>query len=305
MTTPGGPMGSAGGSRAAGTGGAGPVRVAGGVPPAGRRWRLAGNLGFLFDGVEWAARPAAARDAGLRFVEFPWPPDPDGLAVALAAAGVRPVLVNVAAGDLAAGDRGFGHLPGRVGEWRDALDAALAFAVRTGCPILNVLAGIAQPDRAGSGSPDRVGGGPVGEQRRCLSANLRWAGPRAAAVGVRLVVEACNATDSPGYLAPRVADVVELLDAAGTPEVGVQVDTYHCGMSGDDPVEWVRRLGARLGHVQLADHPGRHEPGTGRLDLAGVLAALRETGYAGAVGLEYVPDGVPVSEVVRQAEGLG
>jgi hydroxypyruvate isomerase len=170
---------------------------------------------------------------------------------------------------------------------------------------VDVLAGIAQPDRAGSGSLERVGGGPVGEQRRCLSGNLRWAGPRAAAVGVRLVVEACNATDSPGYLVPRVADVVELLDAAGTPEVGVQVDTYHCGRSGDDPVEWVRRLGARLGHVQLADHPGRHEPGTGRLDLAGVLAALRETGYAGAVGLEYVPDGVPVSEVVRQVEGLG
>jgi hydroxypyruvate isomerase len=257
-----------------------------------RRWRLAGNLGFLFPGLAWAERPAAARDAGLGFVEFPWPPDPAAVAAAVRAAGVRPVLVNVAAGDLAAGDRGFGHLPGRVGEWRDALDAALAYAVEVGCPTVNVLAGIAGP------------GTPIGEQRRCLVGNLAWAAPRARAAGVRLVVEAVNATDSPGYLAPRIADVVELLDGAGTPGVGVQLDTYHCAVAGDDPAWWVRRLGSRLGHVQLADHPGRHEPGTGRLDLAGVLAALRDTGYAGAVGLEYLPSGATLSDVVRRVAGM-
>ena len=250
-------------------------------------WRLAGNLNLLFGGMPWEERPAAARDAGFRYVEFPWPPDPGAVEAALRAAAVRPVLVNVAAGDIAAGDRGFGHRPERVEEWRRALDHALAFATRTGCPTLNVLAGIARPDRPGE------------EQRECLAGNLRWAVPRARAAGVRLVVEAVNDTDSPGYLVPRVGDVLALVEAAGTPEVLVQLDTYHCGVVGDDPVAWVRRLGRRLGHVQVADHPGRHEPGTGRLDLRGVLAALEETGYDRAVGLEYVPSGRPVAEVVR------
>jgi hydroxypyruvate isomerase len=234
--------------------------------------RFAGNLAFLFPDLPWTDRPAAARAAGLAAVEFPWPPDPAALAAAVRRAGVDAVLCNVDAGDLAAGDRGYAHDPARRPAWRQALDLALRFAGRTGCPTLNVLAGRALP------------GVPAAAQHGTLLDNLAWAGPRARDAGVRLVVEAVNDVDSPGYLHPRTAGV-----AAALPEVGVQLDTYHAAVMGEDPAVAAKALGPRLGHVQLGDHPGRHEPGTGALDFGGLFAALREIDYRGAVGLEYHP----------------
>ncbi|MFL6077898.1 MAG: hydroxypyruvate isomerase family protein [Mycobacteriales bacterium] len=234
--------------------------------------RVAGNLAFLFPDLPWPDRPAAARAAGLAAVEFPWPPDPDALAAAVGRAGVAVVLCNVDAGDLAAGDRGYAHDPARRPAWRQALDRALRFAERTGCPTLNVLAGRALP------------GVPAAAQRETLLDNLAWAGPRARDAGVRLVVEAVNDVDSPGYLYPRTADV-----AAALPEVGVQLDTYHAAVMGEDPATAVRALGPRLGHVQLGDHPGRHEPGTGAIDFVALFAALTGIGYRGGVGLECHP----------------
>lgn len=252
--------------------------------------RLAANLGFLFTDLPWADRPAAARDAGFGEVEFAWPGDPELVAAAVARAGVRVALVNMPAGDLSAGHRGFGNDPARRGQWRDGLDRALRYAGRLGCPTVNVLAGTWLPGLARAA------------QLRCLAGNLVWAADRAAVAGVRLVVEPINALDIPGYLLPGVPDVRWLLDSAGLAAVGVQLDTYHCARQRDDPARWIRRLGPRLGHVQLADHPGRHEPGSGSLPMAAILAALREIDYPGAIGLEYLP--TPGSDPAAVAAAL-
>lgn len=239
--------------------------------------RVAANLGFLFTELAWQDRPFAARDAGFAEVEFAWPEEPELAAAAVSRAGVRVALLNMPAGDLAAGERGFGNDPRRRAEWRAALDRALSLAGRLSCPTVNVLAG----NWCAGIAPDT--------QLRCLAGNLEWAARRAGAAGVRLVVEPVNALDIPSYLLPRVGDVVALLDRVGEPGIGVQLDTYHCARHADDPVHWIGLLGPRLGHVQLADHPGRHEPGSATLPIPAILRALHETGYAGAVGLEYEP----------------
>jgi hydroxypyruvate isomerase len=259
---------------------------------------VAANLAFLFTDVPWQRRPGRARDTGFDAVEFPWPPEPDRLAEAVRRAGVGVVLLNMPAGDLAAGERGFGNDPDRVGEWRKDLDQALRLAVRLGCPAVNVLAGT---ELAGQGRKTQVD---------CLARNLRWGAQRAADSGVRLVVEPINGQDIPGYLLPRMADLVAWLQRHGLSDaVGVQLDTYHLGMAGEDPVTWIYRLGPGLGHVQLADHPGRHEPGTGSLPMPAILAALAESGYQGAVGLEYRPtpgsDPATVAAAVRKGSAAG
>ncbi|MGH3662982.1 MAG: hydroxypyruvate isomerase family protein [Micromonosporaceae bacterium] len=254
--------------------------------------QVAANLGFLFTDRPWTERPAAAAAAGLHAVEFPWPPDPAPLATAVAAAGVGVALVNMPAGDLAAGERGHGNDPARVEQWRGDFERALAYASgisRQAPPLVNVLAGNRRP------------GLPVEAQRECLVDNLRWAAPRAAAAGTRLVVEPINSLDIPEYLCPRTTDVTAVLDQVGEPGIGVQLDTYHCAAMGEDPAATVAALGPRLGHVQLADHPGRHEPGSGDLDIAAILATLRDSGYAGSLGLEYVPllqSAASVTEVI-------
>lgn len=256
--------------------------------------RVAANLAFLFTDVPWPQRPGRARDAGFTEVEFPWPPEPNHLAEAVEQAGVGVALLNMPAGDLDAGERGFGNDPDRVPEWREALDRALRLAVRLGSPTVNVLAGT---DRSGQGRKTQLD---------CLAHNLRWGARRAAVCGVRLVVEPINGQDIPGYLLPRIADLVAWLDRHGLADaVGVQLDTYHLGMAGEDAVAWIGALGPRLGHVQLADHPGRHEPGTGSLPMPAILSALADSGYQGAVGLEYRPtsgsDPAVLAAAVRQA----
>lgn len=255
--------------------------------------RVAANLAFLFTDVPWPQRPGQARDAGFTEVEFPWPPEPDRLAEAVKRAGVGVALLNMPAGDLDAGERGFSNDPDRVAQWREALEAALRLAGRLACPTVNVLAGT---DRPGQGRKTQLD---------CLAQNLRWGAQRAADCGVRLVVEPINGQDIPGYLLPRMADLVAWLARHGLSDaVGVQLDTYHLGMAGEDAVAWIKALGPRLGHVQLADHPGRHEPGTGSLPMPAILGALAGTGYQGAVGLEYRStsgsDPAVVAAAVRQ-----
>jgi hydroxypyruvate isomerase len=254
--------------------------------------RLAANLAFLFTDLPWSQRPAAARDAEFDAVEFPWPDDPDEMSEAVGRAGIGVALLNMPAGDLAAGERGFGNDLDRRDEWRDGLDRTLRLATRLDCATVNALAGTWRP------GVDREA------QTRCLADNLAWGFERAATAGVRLVVEPINSRDIPDYLLPRVADLLALLDGLGlsTPP-GVQLDTYHFAAEGQDPVKWIHALGPRIGHVQLADHPGRHEPGSGSLPIPAILGALAETGYRGSIGLEYVPtpgsDPATVAAAVR------
>lgn len=239
--------------------------------------RLAANVAWLFTEHPWLDRFEAARDAGFAMVEFPWPDDPAATADAVRAAGVRVAMLNAPAGDLAAGERGWPNDPARVDEWRSALADAIELATDLRCPSVNVLAG------------NSVAGVSRDEQLGCLEENLRWALPRAADAGVTLVTELLNRQENPDYLLVSLDEAEPLLARLAPLGWRLQLDTYHLGLTVPDVAAAIRRAGSRIGHVQVADIPGRNEPGTGALDWEAIADALDDADYAGSIGLEYRP----------------
>jgi hydroxypyruvate isomerase len=239
--------------------------------------RLAANVAWLFTEHPWVDRFGAARQAGFAAVEFPWPAEPDATAAAIRGAGIGVALLNMDAGDLAAGARGWPNDPGRVEEWRRALEAALDLAATVGCRSVNVLAG------------NRLAGAGDGEQRACLEANLRWALPRAADAGVTLVTEMLNRRENPDYLIASLDETEPLRERLAPLGWRLQYDTWHLALTERDVPAAIRRAGGHIGHVQVADVPGRHEPGSGSLDWRAIGAALDAVGYEGPIGLEYRP----------------
>jgi hydroxypyruvate isomerase len=239
--------------------------------------RFAANLAWLFTEHPWLDRFAAARDAGFAAVEFPWPDDPGATAEAVRAAGLRVALLNAPAGDLEAGERGWPNDPRRVDEWRDAFASALELAVDLACPTINVLGG------------NRVPHASEVDQLACLEANLRWALDEAGPAGVAVVTELLNRRENPDYLLGTLDDAEPLLEPLAPLGWRLQFDTWHLGQTDADVAGAIRRAAGRIGHVQVADVPGRHEPGTGSLDWVAIAAALRDVGYRGAIGLEYRP----------------
>jgi hydroxypyruvate isomerase len=240
--------------------------------------RLAANVAWLFADHPWLDRFAAARDAGFAAVEFPWPDDRAATADAVRAAGLRIAMLNMPAGDLAAGERGWTNDPARIDLWRDAFDEALRLATELWCPTVNVLAG------------NRVDA-PLDDQLACLEDNLRWALPRAVGRGVTLVTELLNRPENPDYLLVKLDDVDPLLERLAPLGWRLQLDTWHLGLTEPDVPAAIRRAGRRIGHVQVADVPGRHEPGTGNLDWDAITAALADAAYRGPIGLEFIPTG--------------
>ena len=239
--------------------------------------RFAANVAWLFTDLPWLDRFAAAREAGFAAVEFPWPDDPRATADAVNAAGLRVALLNMPAGDLAAGERGWPNDPARVDEWRDGFTEALSFADDVGCAAINVLAG------------NRVAHASEAEQLACLHENLRWAVDRASAAGATVVTELLNRQENPGYLLVSLDDAEPLLGRLAPIGWRLQLDTYHVALTEADVSAAIRRAGPDIGHVQIADVPGRHEPGTGDLDWFAISGVLGEVGYDGAIGLEYRP----------------
>jgi hydroxypyruvate isomerase len=239
--------------------------------------RAAANVAWLFTELPWKDRFAAARRAGFSQVEFPWPDDPATTAGAVHATGLRVALLNMDAGDLAAGERGWPNDPSRVEEWRTGFADALALARDVGCRAINVLAGNA------------VRGAGVDAQLACFEHNLRWALPLAADDGVALVTELLNRPENPAYLLATLDDAEPLLRTLAPLGWKLQLDTWHLALTVADVPAAIRRAAPHVGHVQVADVPGRHEPGTGSLDWAAIGEALR--GYDGPIGLEYVPSG--------------
>lgn len=242
------------------------------------RWDV--NCSILLTELPLLQRPRAAREAGFDAIELWWPfdtavptdRDVAALVAAVREAGVRLVALNAYGGDLAAGERGLVSVPGREAEFRDNLDVAVGLLQELGCPTLHVL-----PGRGGD--------------RELALGQLALAVARAGTVGATVVLEALSGID--GYPLRTAADVLRVLDrlAAAGATAKLLCDVYHLTVNGDDPVAVIRGNADRIGHVQVADAPGRHQPGTGTLDLAGVLGALADVGYAGWVGLEYVPLG--------------
>lgn len=241
------------------------------------------HLSMLFTELPLLERPQAARDAGFDAVECWWPfgavsvpPDADveAFVSAITDAGVRLVSLNFFAGDMTAGDSGLVSWPGRESELADSVEVALDIGRRLGTRRFNALYG------------NRLDGVAPQEQDDVAAETLDRLARRVGEFGGRIVLEALSGR--PAYPLTTTADAVAVLDRVGRPELTLLTDLYHRAVVGD--LDTVAEYAARTGHVQLADAPGRHEPGSGTTDLDRWLAALEAAGYEGHVGLEYLPN---------------
>jgi hydroxypyruvate isomerase len=241
---------------------------------------LAANLSLLFPQIPFMDRFAAAARAGFRHVEYQFP-YAFGAAAEVAArardAGVEVVLHNLPAGDASRGDRGIACLPARVAEFREGVERAIDYARAAGCPRLNALAGIAPVDTA----PELL--------FETLVENLRYAAARLAAAGMTLLTEPVNPRTVPGFFLNTSRQGIETIEAAGAPNLMLQYDIFHMQIVEGDLARTIERLLPKIGHMQLADVPDRHEPGTGEINFDFLLPHIDRLGYRGWIGCEYIP----------------
>jgi hydroxypyruvate isomerase len=240
--------------------------------------RLAANVSTLFPEVGFLERFAAAAAAGFKAVEyqFPYQWKAEDIAARVRAAGLQVVLHNLPAGDFARGERGIAALPGREREFREGVERAIDYARAVNCPRLNCLAGLAPVDR---------------EHFAVLVDNVRFAARTLGAAGLSLTLEAINTRTVPGFFLSRSAQALDVLNAAGEGNAFLQYDFFHMQIMEGDLAQTVERLLPRIGHIQLADVPGRHEPGSGEINFDFLLRHLDTLGYSGWVGCEYNPQG--------------
>ncbi|GAB3856933.1 TIM barrel protein [Nocardioides maradonensis] len=241
------------------------------------------NCSILFTELPLLERPAAAKAAGFDGVEFWWPfadavpsdAEVDAFVAAIEDAGVQLVGLNFAAGDMPAGDRGLVSWPERSAEFRANIDVTVGIGERLGCRAFNALYG------------NRVEGVVAAAQDELGAENLALAARAAARIGGTVLVEPVSGAER--YPLLTAADALAVIDRAGEPNIGLLADLYHLAVNGDDVDAVIAAHADRVAHVQIADAPGRNEPGTGSLPLDRQLAALEAGGYAGWVGLEYKP----------------
>jgi len=239
------------------------------------------NLTLLFNEVSFLDRFRKAADAGFRAVEFqfPYAYTIDDIADRLDRCGLELVLHNLPAGDWQGGDRGIACLPDRIGEFQDGVGRAIEYATALGCRRLNCLAGVAPQ------------GAPNDRLRDTLVENLRFAAHSMAEAGVALLIEPLNTRDTPGFFLRTATQAADIIRHARCDNLHLQFDVYHMHiMEGDVAASLARHL-PQVAHVQIADAPGRHQPGTGEINYGAVFKVLEEGTYRHWVGCEYVPLG--------------
>ena len=239
----------------------------------------AANLSMLFTELPFMERFAAARAAGFDAVEylFPYAYPKEELAAQLQRHQLTQVLHNLPAGDWEAGERGIACHPDRVGEFREGVVLAIAYARALGCTQLNCLAG-------------KLPEGVAREHAHITFVNnLRYAAAQLKAAGLRLLIEPINHYDIPGFFLTRTEQALAIVEETGADNLFVQYDIYHAQrMEGELGATLQKHL-PRIGHIQLADNPGRNEPGTGEINFRWLLAHIDALGYQGAIGCEYKP----------------
>ena len=243
--------------------------------------KFAANLTMLFNEVPFLDRFDRAAQAGFDAVEFlfPYAYPVAEIQARLKANDLTLVLHNLPAGDWDAGERGIACLPDRVDEFRRSVTRAIEFGTALGVPQVNCLAGKVPP-----GASDAA-------LRETFVSNLRYAAAELKRVGLRLLVEPINTFDIPDFYLSRTAQAIAILDEVDADNLFVQYDIYHAQrMEGELAATLTKHLG-RIGHIQLADNPGRNEPGTGEINDPFLLAHLDRIGYPGWVGCEYNPVG--------------
>jgi hydroxypyruvate isomerase len=241
--------------------------------------KFAANLTMLFNEFDFMDRIGAAAAAGFKGVEylFPYPYTKEQLVDALGTHQLVQVLHNLPAGDWSAGERGIAVLPDRVGEFQDGVGAAIDYATALGCKQVNCLAGIAPQGVA----PDKV--------HETLVSNLRFAAGKLKQAGIRLLIEPCNTRDIPGFYLNRSAQALAIIAEVGSDNLGLQYDIYHMQIMEGDLAPTIQRNLKSIPHMQLADNPGRNEPGTGEINYPFLFAFIDKLGYEGWIGCEYKP----------------
>ncbi|NVK43710.1 MAG: hydroxypyruvate isomerase [Oceanospirillaceae bacterium] len=241
--------------------------------------RFCANLSMLFTEYDFLDRFEAAARAGFEGVEylFPYDYEPDEIRAKLDANSLTQVLFNLPAGDWAGGERGIACHPDRIEEFRAGVDKAIAYAKVLGNTQVNCLAGI-QPQGISAGVAEDT-----------FAENLKFAADKLKQAGIRLVMEAINTRDIPGFFLSNTQQALRIRDKVGSDNLGLQYDIYHMQiMEGDICPTLEAHIGA-IQHLQLADNPGRHEPGTGELNYRFIFGFIDKLGYDGWIGCEYKP----------------
>jgi hydroxypyruvate isomerase len=234
---------------------------------------------MLFNELPFLDRFAAAKAAGFSGVEFLFPYDFEKVVLRekLDRYGLVQVLHNLPAGNWAAGERGIAVLPDRVAEFRSGVERAIDYANSLDCRQLNCLAGIA-PAGADAKTLHRV-----------FVDNLRFAADALARHNIRLLIEPINTRDIPGFFLSRTQQAQDIIAEVGSDNLFIQYDIYHMQVMEGDLAPTIRKHLGRIAHIQLADNPGRNEPGTGEINFPYLFRYLDEIGYAGWIGCEYKP----------------
>ena len=241
--------------------------------------RFAANLTMLYNELPFLDRFAAAAQSGFKAVEFLFPYDfaAQDIAQRLQDNGLQLVLHNLPAGNWAGGERGIACHPDRVGEFREGVHKALEYAAVLNPPRINVLAGI---------SPTGVS---EADARKTLVDNLRFAAEQLGERGIRLLMEPINTFDIPGFFVNRTTQALAIMEDVGSPNLYLQYDIYHAQRMEGELTATLKQHLARIGHIQLADNPGRNEPGTGEIHYRFLFDQLDALGYSGHIGCEYKP----------------
>lgn len=241
--------------------------------------KFAANLSMMFNEVEFLDRFAAAADAGFKGVEylFPYDFDKDDIAKKLEENNLVQVLFNFPPGDWAAGERGITIFPDRVEEYRQGVADAISYAQVLGNKQLHSLAGIAP-----QGSDPAI-------LHKTYVENLRYAADKAGEAGINIIIEAINTRDMPGYVLNYTAQARKIIEEVSSENIFIQYDIYHMQIMEGDLAPTMEANLDLIGHMQLADTPGRHEPGTGEISYPFLFDHLDKIGYGGWIGCEYVP----------------
>jgi hydroxypyruvate isomerase len=243
--------------------------------------KFAANLSMMFTDAPFLDRFGRAAAAGFRAVEFLFPYDytPAEVTAAARAAGVSVVLFNTVPGDWAKGERGMAALPGREQEFRDGVAKALDYAAALGCPRVHAMAGLV----------------PEGADRAAMAVtyreNLAAATAMAAKGKVDVVIEPINTRDIPGFYLNRTAEAAAVIADVGVPNLKIQFDIYHRQIMEGDLARAIAEYLPLIGHMQIADNPGRNEPGTGEINWSFLFAEIDRLGFEGWIGCEYKPKG--------------
>lgn len=256
--------------------------------------RFSANVSILFKEAPFLERFGRAAEVGFSAVEFWWPSQEDlgEVEAAIRASNLDVALFNFDAGDMPAGERGLVSDPAREAQFRENVPVALDLARRLGCRRMNVLVG---HEKEGMSREDQLD---------LARRNVASAADEAQSAGVMVMVEAVNTFENGPYLLHTTEQAVEFVKSVGRENVKIQHDLYHMQRMEGNLVANLRTHIGWIGHVQIADSPGRGEPGTGEIHYPFVLAELEKLGYDGHVGLEYNPGGDTEESLQWLPEGL-